>query len=267
MSYCYGVNSLRTFVSWISPFHWQQQYDLERASDVAPATVESGPGIAISGTIDNPDTAGDSGTLDALYKVDDGAIVPPEAGTGYSVELRNGDQVLATQAFDVTFGTAENETVDSAPFAFSMAWVDGATSVVLLHGATVLDTQTVSSHAPTVEVTDPASHATWPAGTTQTISWTGSDVDGNALTYSLFYAPHGDDFEAVATDITDTSFQVDVDGLAGGSAAAFRVLASDGVNTGYADSATVSVPNKAPMVAITNPADGAFARGRRARCA
>jgi hypothetical protein len=120
----------------------------------------------------------------------------------------------------------------------------------------VLATVNVSGNAPTVAITDPAGHEDWGAGTTQTLSWTGSDADGDPLTYSVFYSHDGATFEALATGLTTTNYNIDVDSIAGGVAAILRVVASDGVNTGFGDSPTVSVPNKPPFVAITNPGNG-----------
>ena len=51
----------------------------------------------------------------------------------------------------------------------------------------------------------------------------------------------------------------DVDSIAGGDNAHFRVVATDGVNIGFDESAAVDVPNKAPMAYVSGPADGTVA--------
>jgi len=258
MSYCYGAGSN----AWISPFHWSQQFYKEGASEsaasVSSVTAAGGDVLGVVATLDNPDVAGGDANGLQMYRTEGGGnIVPPPTGDGYSIELRNGGQVLASQPFGANFLDPEDPgaPLESVTVAFSMAWVDGTTSVVLLHGSQVLATVDVSANAPTVTVTDPATHEDWPAGTTQTVSWAGSDADGDPLTYSLFYSRDGATFQALATGLTGTSYDVEVDSIAGGDNAKFRVVASDGVNTGFGDSATISVPNKPPFVAITNPAN------------
>jgi hypothetical protein len=74
----------------------------------------------------------------------------------------------------------------------------------------------------------------------------------------VFYSHDGVSFEILATGLTGTSYQVDVDSIAGGNSAVLRVVANDGVNTGFGDSATISVPNKAPFTAIASPGDGSL---------
>ena len=120
----------------------------------------------------------------------------------------------------------------------------------------MLTTVDISPNAPTVMVTDPAASEDWAAGSTEAVSWTGDDVDGDSLTYSALYSADGVTFETLATGLTGNTYDVDVDSIAGGDTASFRIVASDGVNSGFGDSATVSVPNKAPFAAITNPSDG-----------
>jgi hypothetical protein len=263
MSYCYGVNSLRTFTNWISPFHWQQAFNDLSAADAGvaqPAGIETGPIIAVTAMLDNPDVGSDDGgEFGTLYKSEEGPVISPNPGNAYSVQIRDGDVVLSTQAFDVSFENVDDpeSPLEEVMVVFTIPFEDG-TSVVLLRGAQVLDTFAISDNAPTVTVTDPASHDEWSAGTTETLSWSGNDADGEPLTYAVYFAPNGDDFTVIAAELTDSSLQINVDDLKGAEDGVFRVVASDGLNTSFADSASVEIPNHAPMVNIANPADGAF---------
>jgi hypothetical protein len=249
---------------WISPFHWEQQFDHEGAR-VRETAIQStdGPVIGIVATLDNPDVDGDTGgSFDTLYRSETGNIAAPTPGSGYSVQLRAGNSVLAEQPFDVSFVNIEDgsEPLADAFVTFSMGAPAGATSVVLLRGTEILDTQQISGGSPTVNFTDPSSHQNWTAGTTETIAWTGSDPDSDSLVYTVFYSKDGGtSFEVLQSDLSATSLTVEVDSLAGAEEAIFRVMASDGVNTGTGDSASVTVPNKPPFVGITSPADGALA--------
>ncbi|HET8944066.1 MAG TPA: hypothetical protein VFO59_04730, partial [Dehalococcoidia bacterium] len=264
MSYCYGPGTN----AWISPFHWTQQFNVEgaigsfTAGGPRPIVAAVGDVLGVVATVDNPSVAGSDGNSLELHKTAGGGnIIPPPPGAGYSVELRSGAQVLASQDFAASFVNVEDPGAPhgQVTIAFSMPWVDGTTSVVLLHGPEVLQTVNVSSNAPTVVVTDPSTPEVWSAGTVQNLSWNGNDTDSDPLTYSVFYSDDGVSFEILATGLTGTSYQVDVDSIAGGNTAVLRVVANDGVNTGFGDSAAVSVPNKAPFTAITSPGDGALA--------
>lgn len=69
-------------------------------------------------------------------------------------------------------------------------------------------------------------------------------------------------WQTLAENITDTALTVTVHDLAGGDVAQFRVIASDGVDTGRDDSAEVVVPRKDPVPEIGAPVpDARFAAG------
>lgn len=283
MSYC-PPNSKQ---GWISPFTWNQMFGAFNPSDagnrVAGSNTEYGKVIAttaessLAGSVfvDNPDIDGDDGAeLQGLHKVDGvGLEVSPPAGD-YAVELRDGEQVLATKSIPVNFvseyaehngtggsqGEEEVFSPEPAPFVsvpFIMSWVPGATSVALVHGNETLDEVPVSANAPVVNITSPAGPEAWAEGSTHTLEWEGSDADGDDLTYTVLYSNGGDNWELIESGITDTSFDVEVDYYAGGDAAQFGVVATDGINVGTGESPAIDIPNKAPLVAITDPAPGA----------
>jgi hypothetical protein len=118
----------------------------------------------------------------------------------------------------------------------------------------VLDTRAVSAGAPSVLITSPNASVSWPAGSTQTLTWAAADPDGGALHYSVFYSNDGSEWELLESGLTGTSFEVNVDALAGGANTRFRVVATDGVNVGFDETnAPISVPDKLPTAAITDP--------------
>jgi hypothetical protein len=129
---------------------------------------------------------------------------------------------------------------------------------VLLHGEQVFDVRAVSANAPVVTITNPSAPAEWPAGTVQTLAWEGSDADGDALRYTvLFSADGGGEWQVMATELSESSLPIDVDAMAGTTDGRFRVIATDGVNTGAAESASVTIPNKTPVAQISEPVSGA----------
>jgi hypothetical protein len=79
-----------------------------------------------------------------------------------------------------------------------------------------------------------------------TVRWQASDVDGDHLTYFLLYSTdNGFTWQTVAKKIKESQLTVNVTELPGSTKALFRVIATDGVNTGIDDSDdTFTVPSR-----------------------
>ncbi len=123
----------------------------------------------------------------------------------------------------------------------------------------ILDTRTVSGASPVVVLTSPNGGERL-QGASSTVSWTVTDADtSDTLTSSLLYSTDdGATWDTVAVGIPDRQYEVDLSRVPGSDTALFRVIATDGVNTGQDDSdAVFSVTPKAPEVGIISPADGA----------
>jgi hypothetical protein len=278
MSYCPAGGSKD---GWIAPFTWSQMFNrlaadsLMAASANAPYGVLQATGAAKSlvvyATVYNPELEGFNpempGKLGDLHLVETGVEFGVPGGP-YAIQLRIGETVVATHTFGVSFQSeysahgAQDGQGDPAPLAqadvsFIIPWVEGATSVVLAHNDQVIDQRTVSANAPAVTVTNPAAPAQWEAGTIQNLAWEGSDADGDSLSYSvLFSADGGQTWSIMATGLTTPSLAIEVDALAGTQDGRFRIVATDGVNTGAAESASVQIANKAPIAQINDPVAG-----------
>ena len=119
----------------------------------------------------------------------------------------------------------------------------------------VLHTLLVSANPPTVA--DVALQAPPdPLAGVVALTWTASDADGDPLTFDLLYSVDGGlSFDPLQLGLADPTADVDFAALPGGSLV-FRVVASDGVNTAFADSPAYPAPLKPPQVSILNPSDG-----------
>ena len=246
--------------------------------------------LVVNLTIFNPDSAGfdpaTPGALGELYRVPGGIEYLPIAG-GYAIQLTNGEQVLSSQSFEVNFTSeyhgdghtnghsdahTEGPSGEEPPFSaeptskvdrsFIMPWAEGATLVRLVknegESSTVLAEKAVSSSAPTVVITTPAADVDWPAGSTQTLAWSGDDGDGDSLSYSVLYsADSGQSWELLVSEWLTPSLELPVDALRGSNDARFRVVATDGINIGFDESdVAITIPNKAPEVTIISPFTG-----------
>jgi hypothetical protein len=285
MSYCPSNGSKQ---GWISPYTWQKMFDdlstpvvLKSApSGTTPLNVlspsEASESLVVEATIFNPDLNPDGGgKLGNLYKVGGGSQYVLPSGP-YAIELLN-DQgvVLATQSFDVNFeseydahGDTPNQTDTEPPFppdpnseetvTFIMPWVDGTTHVNLSYQRVSLDLRAISNNPPQVFITNPTLKESWTPGTSHTLSWQGLDLDGDVLSYSVFYSFNGGaSWNVLASELTSQEIILQTDSLAGGSDVRFRVVATDGVLTGLDETdQAISVPNHAPNVIILNPENG-----------
>jgi hypothetical protein len=286
MSYCPSGGSKQ---GWIAPFTWTKMFNdlnlvarsmapqaaLQTGSFYATAATQS---LVVNATVFNPATQPTvPGTLGDLYLIDAGVQNLPPQGD-YSVELRNAnDATLYSQPFTVNFeseydahGASPNDPNSPPPFppdptaqvdvSFIIPWMDGATTVALVHQGQVLDQRSVSLNAPQVFITSPSGLESWLPGSTHTLTWQGLDLDGDKLFYSVFYSNDGGaNWLLLQDDLTDSFFDVHTDDMAGGSDVRFRVVATDGLNVGLDETdEAITIPNHAPEVTIMNPFAGGF---------
>ncbi len=290
MSYCPAGGSKE---GWISPYTWSVMFNDLSASSATAAeaagaqgdVIAARPGVftlfrtahsasvIVNAVIQNPDVVGKpAGQLGDLYRVDSGFFLTLPDGD-YAIELRNNGQVLASHSFTVNFESEYHESAGAAqqgdPFfkdpnptdevgvSLVVPWDDNTTSVALVYQGQTLDERAVTTAGPSVVITDPVDETTWPADTTQSLSWKASDADGGPLTYSVFYSNDaGQNWQLIASGLSDTTLKMDVNSLAGGPDTRFRVVASDGINTGMAETpAAIEVPNKAPQPVILEPVE------------
>jgi hypothetical protein len=138
----------------------------------------------------------------------------------------------------------------------TVPWVDGTARVVILYQGAEVAAQVVSANAPIVDMVYPSGGETLNQDTVM-VQWTGHDDDGDPLVYALLYsADAGASWQTVALNVATTQADILLSELPGSNQALFRVIASDGVNTGQGQSdATFQIPLKAPMAFILSPSN------------
>ncbi|MFQ5854546.1 MAG: DNRLRE domain-containing protein [Anaerolineae bacterium] len=183
-----------------------------------------------------------------------------EPGSGlYALELQDaGGNALFTRYFDLD--SSHSDAPNTSSFFEIVPWQQNTARVVIRRGQTEISVTAVSAHAPQVTLLHPNGGEHWAPYSDQTITWSASDADGDALHYVLQYSTdNGATWTAIATDLTATSYTLNAGVLAGSDQALVRVIATDGINTGQDDAdATFVVEGKPPEVAIVTPRDGAF---------
>ncbi len=222
------------------------------------APAAAGDYYVISGKIFSNDTA----ELEPTYTQYNNEPLLPPAGTTYCMEAQNASSaVLSSHCFDLDFEhPATGELADVDIFTLMLPQSSLAKRLVLRKGAQELAVQTISPNTPTVTITSPTSSSTvWPLNTDQTITWTGSDADGDTLYYTVMYSADAT-FPAprwlpLATNITATQLTINTATLPGANTARcrIRILATDGVNTFRRDSVLFRSTQHPPEATIVWP--------------
>lgn len=133
-------------------------------------------------------------------------------------------------------------------------WATGTKRISFQHKGVEKAFRVVTPNSPQVQVTAPAAGVTLGGGSA-TAQWLAQDNDLDPLTYTLEYSTdNGSTWRILDTTITATSFSFDPSTLPGSKHATFRVVASDGVNTGSGDSPGPFInPASPPAVTIASP--------------
>jgi hypothetical protein len=115
-------------------------------------------------------------------------------------------------------------------------------AIVISKDSTELASRTVDTYSPKVKIIYPLGGET--LNGTVTVKWKASDADSSSLTYFVLYsADSGRSWIQVASNIKASEASVNTSELPSTNSGLFRVLATDGVNTGIADSTrTFNVP-------------------------
>ena len=250
MSYC----PPGTKQGWISPFTWNKMFGSLTAFasyNFATRALEGAESLVVNATLFR-DGGGEFGTLERLPIA---SPFPPVEIGQYQLVLKGVDgEVRGVVPFSVDFQGEESvgEFAGLQPEAtrqFTIPFPDGTSSIELQYAGKVLDERRVSPNVPAVQIS---------SASPRLLEWNATDEDGDALTFSVFYSHDGGaSWQLLASELHAMSLALDPDRLAGSPDARFRVVASDGVNTGVSDlSDAVQIPNKPPIATIMDPADG-----------
>ncbi|MHB0856542.1 MAG: hypothetical protein ACYC5M_03110 [Anaerolineae bacterium] len=235
---------------WVTPDIYQHLFDELKTSWLGSAqSLSVSEAIHVSGLIGQDDSV----TLEPMYTIT--ATVEPSTEGAYSVAaVDTVGNVLASQAFDVSFVLFSNppQALAEAPFEVLVPRPDGTHALQIRRGDVVIEVVTLSTHTPSVVVTAPTSGETVTGQ--RTITWEGSDLDGDTLHYMVEYSPDGEAWTVLTSGITETQFLADFDALAGGTQARVRVWASDGARSEWTESESFAVAAKLPQVFIESPA-------------
>jgi hypothetical protein len=162
------------------------------------------------------------------------------------------------ECFTLDFQNYETmETQEADVFLVSLPTDPSTAKTSLTYQGSSLDQIVASPSPPTVTLTYPNGGET--LSESSLVSWSGSDTDGDAPYYRLFYsADNGTTWSMLTSNITATTFIVDPGDLAGTETGLFKVAVSDGFHNAEDQSDGVfAVTRKAPTVSIDTSMSGA----------
>ena len=173
----------------------------------------------------------------------------PEDEGDYTIEcVSDAGEVL----YSTDFGFEAEEYMS---FGFVIPYPEGTVKVRFSKDGELLGERSPSVYPPEINVVTPDSVTT--AQGTLDLSWAASDLDGDALAYSVLYSPDGGkNWMTVALELDVARYSLDTSLLPGGTQGKIKVVVSDGFNTAEEISpGYFTVPEKEPSAYIESPVD------------
>ena len=180
----------------------------------------------------------------------------PDIPIGSSDEGKYKVQCISSSGkilYSANFGTKlKNEFM---AFGFSIPFPNETSTVVIKKDEKILNFIYKTPNSPVVEITKPSGGEV--ENEILDIKWKAVDPDGDKLYYSILYSYDGGErWIALAIELNETKYTVDLSKLPGGDHCLIKVVANDGFNTGFDISESFTVTNKTPLAIIKSPKDG-----------
>jgi hypothetical protein len=241
---------------WLSDYTYDAIYLYARQFPGPPPPTRAiqasdGDWLTIGGSIA---IDGSAAAFSTLWRSSSMAELQLQVPGAYSLRLLDGSGAeLSSHAFTPL---VSEDAIDWMNFIETVPFAAGTRrlQVVANSNGSILAEKSVSANSPVVSNLD-LPGASLPLEGTVKLAWQASDPDGDTLTFDVQYSANGGDFRLLSSGLSATSYTLDTADLSGGNGI-FRVIASDGVNTAQADSASIPVVMKAPTVHIVSPGEG-----------
>ena len=227
-----------------------------------PNSVDPGTAsIMIGGTINVGD---DSTVLDPIWTTLGSAdpILPVPGDYTLRLFTTGGIEILAAPFQPDAFIEADPVPIarTNASFRFVLPQTMPISGIEIDHGATVLLRRNLSAHAPELHITSPTT-GTVVDGDELTLQWNSSDLDGDALRYTVDLSSDGGaTWSTAGYNLDATTLTFSTASIHGSTNSMLRVTASDGMRIS-SDQVTFVIPDHPPTVVILTPDVGATLAG------
>lgn len=254
MSYCAN--------QWVSDFTYARLRTEINARASAVAAEESAPipgdFLVLYATID---FAQQSATVRVLRREPSVTEIPERIPGAYAIRLL--DDAGASLAIYAATPYTSSENINKGTLFEVVPFMPGTRRIAITSSQSnqSLTEISVSPNAPVVTNVVQHGGASLAAGGPVTVTWSANDADGDALHFSIKYSADGQTTWRMLVDgIAETHYTLDaaeLEGTHGALSGYLRVVANDGVNSGFGVSEKFAVAGKSPALRIANPADGA----------
>jgi Tol biopolymer transport system component len=154
---------------------------------------------------------------------------PPPGAYVFKYLDANGG-LLYQQSFDLS-NTMGSLIPAEEPFIYTIPFISGAVTITIENNGSKLAEKVISAHAPVVNLMYPNGGESLKGQTT--IQWSGSDIDGDTLSYAVLVSlDNGVTWETVSIDIDGNSYVWDSSRYPPGPQYRIKIIATDGFNTG-----------------------------------
>jgi hypothetical protein len=178
-----------------------------------------------------------------------GRVAFQSEGTGnYCLRfLDANDEALYVRCFEPNFVNQETlEPFEEAGFVLSVPDPGAFVRVALIHkdgGSEREITAIQASAPPAISITSPKAGDRWEGE--HTISWSGTDADGDEMRYDIHYSPDGKKtWYPLEVRSYETNYTFSTDEILPSDQTYIRVMASDGFSTSHADVGPLVVPKQ-----------------------
>ncbi|MFH1664118.1 MAG: CARDB domain-containing protein, partial [archaeon] len=143
--------------------------------------------------------------------------------------------------FGLYFDTNTEERIGYSPFIVKIPFNSNISSIEIVCNGETKATKTVSNNSPTIYITAPQNGDVWTD--TNSIIWDANDLDGDNLSYTIYYTSDTTTWNPLAMDLNETEFSFESGQVTGSSDYQFKIIASDGILSNEAVSGTFTILN------------------------
>jgi|GEM_PF-3067225 len=215
---------------WICDYDYNELYDNVLAAALNKINYAAGPHLIISGGYD----LNNKFYLTPVWENDNYEANSYPNGGDLTLKLYTptGTELLSYDFKSYTLVT--EDATDDTIYSFSIV-VPTPNNFGMLRiykGSTLLKEVKKSSQAPVINITAPTNGTTWSGSSVKTLSWTGSDGDGDKLLYRVsLSSDNGTTWQSLLANYEGTSISVKSNQLTSSKNYKIKLSATDGLTT------------------------------------